>query len=411
MAFGTIGGGFTGAMLGLGARGRKPVKKRGSGVGVPFWEQQYVGLLNSDPTAGIDFADLRRQAQEAAFDWANPMMTLVHLERDKLAGRKKVSQEAAANFAAALAQIFTGGKPGEEGEKYALETYGSSYSGALAADEGRRMIEAIGRDFDEKDWELAGKLSEIWNQMPEEAEKVYQDLVKNTSDILNESYDKRLAAAALMMKREWQVEDKNRDYLFKLTQGRLKGGGADGQVIYGPNNSSYWLDKKTGKVTPIVQGQEDPTVPKTVTLADGRKAYVDAETGNLIPYGGENPARATRGKTSKKRRPDLRTHYGAIYKAARTLEGPSEGNVFPGSGVLKGKMPWDSAWNELWNEFGVELVGEGYNPSRVRALIARALVAAGYKKPKKDKPPTKTTPLIPTNPVPPGTIPPPGTWG
>lgn len=159
--------------------------------------------------APVNYGELRSEAGRTATSLFQPGIDALQSERGYQNARRDVSNKAATNFAAALAGIFTGGKPGAEGEAYSLENFGGSYLAGVAAMMGQQLMGTIANTFNEQDFQLANKLSDLMDRYPEEAENIYADLVKGEQDrvaqgmsIADADYKTQLAALGSAIKFE-----------------------------------------------------------------------------------------------------------------------------------------------------------------------------------------------------------------
>lgn len=171
-------------------------------------QKTYLGLAGRGPDySGIQpFASedaLTQQAGRIATSRFQPGIDSLQRERGYRNAQRKVSSEAATNFAAALTSIFTGGKPGAEGEAYSLENFGGSYLAGVAAMIGQQLMSEIGHAFNEEDFQLVDRLDQLMDKYPEEAERIYGDLVsgeqeriKGDKSIADAGYKEQLAAIA-----------------------------------------------------------------------------------------------------------------------------------------------------------------------------------------------------------------------
>lgn len=155
----------------------------------------------------VNYDELRSQAGRTATSLFQPGIDALQAERGYQNARRDVSNKAATNFAAALAAIFTGGKPGAEGEAYSLENFGGSYLAGVAAMMGQQLMGQIAHTFNEQDFALANRLSDLMDKYPEEAERIYGDLVtseqervKQGMSIADAEFKEQIAALASAIK-------------------------------------------------------------------------------------------------------------------------------------------------------------------------------------------------------------------
>lgn len=260
--------------------------------------QVQFGMSLQGPPAP-DFGKLRSFATAQAQQQAAGPASFYQQERDYQAGRQRMSSEAATNFAAAFADILQGGKSGEEGQQYALENFGGSYLGGIAARMGQELIAKQQEHFTEVDMKLAGQLADIMDAIPDEAEKIYKDLVEQTQDILTAPYKNQLAAIASLIK------NKRDDQKALLDATKALGGGTAGatkkQVVY-VGDAAYLLDPYTGKKTLIGKGAPKPGKP-TVRTVNGVLVEYDPATKTWNPAQGNLPPKSSSSSTAAGKKP------------------------------------------------------------------------------------------------------------
>lgn len=215
-----------------------------------------------------DFEALQAAALRSAQASAQPQIDYINQERARQDARQKLSSDAATNFSSAFAQILQGGKTGAEGEQYALENFGGSYLGGIAARMGQQLISQQQSYFDEQDYKLAAQLADIVDAIPGEADKMYQDLVEQTEDILTAPYKNQIAAIAALISekrksagapetknfsdgttRQWNQKTGKWDVVTSEAAG-----GADISTVTQPGGAVVGYDKNTGKVVYKIPG-------------------------------------------------------------------------------------------------------------------------------------------------------------
>lgn len=222
-------------------------------------QQGYLNLAAAGPDySSIDYDKLNQIAIDSVKSRLQPIDDRLQRERDFQKGRQGMSQEAAKNFAAAMAGILQGGKTGDEGMAYAKENYGGSYLGAMAASMGQTLLMQTNNYFNEQDRELMNKIADLWDQLPGEAEKVYADLVDMGMERVQESHKAMLAAGASAIKferdniAEARADRKERRDAFTQGVKALTGGTLKAKAPYpiqGPNGRLDLFDPNTGTIT------------------------------------------------------------------------------------------------------------------------------------------------------------------
>lgn len=247
--------------------------------------------------APVDFESLQRaaltQAQQGAYQAGQPIQN----ERGYQQARQKASGEAATNFSKAFADILTGGKSGAEGEQYSLENFGGSYLAGIAARMGQQLISQQTDYFNEQDFKLAGQLADIMDSIPDEADKIYSDLVKSEQDrvdqgmsIADADYKTKIAALGAWIKNTrdnlkaqnggsgsettkvggslYEKDPKTGQWVLKI-QAPTKGATSDGTQIVYVKGVPYYVDPVTRKSQPVVPGTGSAQGAATVDAGGG----------------------------------------------------------------------------------------------------------------------------------------------
>lgn len=241
-----------------------------------------------------DFESLQNaalsQAQQAAYQQQQPIQN----ERGFQLARQKVSNEAATNFAKAFGSILTGGLEGEAGQQYSLEHYGGSYLGGIAARMGQQLIMQAGDYFNEQDFKLAGQLADVLNQVPDQAEKLYQQLADSAVELYKQN--------ASILDADHATKVKALAALIAAKQKQAGGGGTETQKVGG---SLYEKDPKTGKwvlkiAAPTATSSSKPRIFQT---SEGIVAINEA-TGQVVWEKKTGKAKTTKVTTQVIPQPD-----------------------------------------------------------------------------------------------------------
>lgn len=375
-----------------------------------------------------DFEKLRAIAQSQVAGAYEAPQQAIGDEREWLRGNYDLSTQAATNFSKAFADILTGGKSGAEGEQYSLENFGGSYLAGIAARMGQQLISQQTSYFNEEDRKLKDQLADIMEAMPEEAEKIYSDLVENTQDILSAGYKEQLAAWAALevakrkstggdgapetknfsdgTTRQWNPKTGKWDVvasesaaapkprIFQTSEGVFAIDEATGQVVW---------EKKTGKA------KTKKVTTQVVEQPDGSKVLIDKATGREIRVVAPPDASAGAPATSNGKAVSPSTASNTVKRAteagATALEKVTDAiwAKMPGSGAEQGTPEYAKAeaayqaWLDSGKSFGTamqrvivsispHLKAIGYTPSQIRRA-AYDIVSAELDPPKGYKPP------------------------
>lgn len=199
--------------------------------------------------------EIIRQTASAWDSYSKPVISQFERQQ-KLANDYALAQKGAATeFSAAMAEILQGGKTGQEGMDYALENFGGSYMGALAAQYGQQLHRDIQAKLDEEQIKLGDQLAEFLSTKPEFEQKV-------VSDIMGQVEAQQEAALD-----DWKTQIQ----LYGLLEARAKRltpDSAEAKVITGWDKSKYILTGDGGLVK-ILSGKPDSG--ETITGWDGSK--------------------------------------------------------------------------------------------------------------------------------------------
>lgn len=200
-------------------------------------------------------------------------------ERANLQTNLNTSRQAATAFAQAFASIAGGGNANIDdpaAQKHALENYGGSYVGAMAAQLGAQLINQQQAYFNETDGKYAAQIKQIMDTRPDLAEKIYTAAaddaakqIKEGKSIADMSFKNKLGAIAALGKAMGSTETNVR------TQS-LPGGGVLG------------YDPQTGKVIYEIPGKAGggSSGGSTKLYGNSTSGYFTMQGGKLVPVPG-----------------------------------------------------------------------------------------------------------------------------
>lgn len=343
-------------------------------------EQGYLNLAMA-PAPTVDYGPLRTTANTQAQQGYDRQAAWTKDQQAQMGAYRKVGSEAATNFAAAMASILQGGQTGEAGQASALQNFGGSYLGGIAARMGEQLIAQQGHTFDAQFMELANKLADAWDRMPDEADKVYGDLVDQAQQGVNlfEANRKtKLAAVAAFigMRRD--------DQKGLLAATKALGGGTPAAKapypIQGPGGAVDVWDPNAQTLTSLRPGKA-PTVKTDVNVytdKQGRsvpKGYQYDKQGRLVSIG-----TAKTGGKGKLSPSTISTTVDRATKAGEAVLGKITDNIWAkmmGAGAEQGTPEYSSA-EAAYNEFLDSGKSFGTAMYKVRMAIAPHLRAIGY---------------------------------
>lgn len=193
----------------------------------------------------VDFGALQQAAWQQAGAQVGELTAPYQAERERLKGQLATSREAATNFSAAFASIAGGGNAAIDdpaAQRYALENWGGSYVGGMAASLGAQLVAQLSSQFTARDAEYAGKILEIMDKRPDIAESIYKEVADDAAAQISEgrtiaemSYKNQLGALATFAKAM---------------------GGTDSEITYvtQPGGGVVGFDKRTGEVVYTIPG-------------------------------------------------------------------------------------------------------------------------------------------------------------
>lgn len=367
----------------------------------------------------VNYDELRRLADTSATRGVQPYIDQVQDERGYQSARRDVSNQAATNFTAALASIFTGGKPGAEGEAYSLSNFGGSYLAGVAATLGKQLMAQIGQTFNERDNELKQQLSVLMDKYPDEADKIYQDLVageearvKEGRSIVDADYRSQIAALAAATKFERDnaqgAGGAGKPYVSYFTDpatGARMGVRPDGSVARISGGKA--AEPMSGsQVASLLSSADRKVVESMKNGASVKKAVLDARRflrdNGVKNYGQWLPYTTPDGPTGMKPR-DFPMPDGSIWRA--NTDGTVTQIKPPGNTGARGTrsarpevgfyrvrrdalaqakamakmtpLPTrQQALEALWEGYGQVLLGAGFSRRKVETMLRRVLAAA-----------------------------------
>lgn len=194
-----------------------------------------------------DFSKLQSAAWQQAEKQVAAQVKPYEAERATLKTNLSSSTKAATEFAKAFASIAGGGNANiddQAAQKYALENYGGSYVGGMAASLGAQLIGQQQSYFTAQDGKYAAQILEIMDTRPDLAEKIYTaaaddaaDQIKQGRSIAEMSFKNKLGAIAA---------------LGKAMSGAA--GGANVTYVTQPGGGVVGFDKATGKIVYTIAG-------------------------------------------------------------------------------------------------------------------------------------------------------------
>mgnify|MGYP001610831865 FL=1 len=181
----------------------------------PVQIQQYQALYGAQgPNYGgvpkVDFNALQRSAWEQAGKQVGDLTAPYQAERETLAKQLGSSQRAATEFTQAFAAIAGGGNANiddPEAQRYALENWGGSYIGGMAASIGAQLLGQVTATFGAQEAKYAAEILRIMDTRPDLAERIYSEVAKDASERVKEGvsiaqmdYKNQIAALATYAK-------------------------------------------------------------------------------------------------------------------------------------------------------------------------------------------------------------------
>ena len=195
----------------------------------------------------VDFTKLQNAAWEQAGKQSTELAAPYQAERTRLKATNDDAMTQARLFSQAFASIAGGGNPNIDdpaAQKYALENFGGSYVGAMAASLGQQLISQQLRSFTARDEEIAGKIADIMDARPDLAEKIYKSVADDAADqikagrsIAEMSFKNILGAYGTLIKAK-----------------RDSAGGGNVTYVTQPGGGVVGFDKATGQVVYTIPG-------------------------------------------------------------------------------------------------------------------------------------------------------------
>jgi hypothetical protein len=245
----------------------------------------------------VDFGKLRAAATQQANIATQPAINELQQARDDLKPEGQRQAQIASNFAAAFASIAGGGNANIDdpaAQKYALENFGGSYVGGMAAALGARIVGQQSASLTEQDGKYAGQIADIMSKRPDIAERIYDDVAKAATDLVKQGRD-----AA-------ELDHANKLKALAAYGKAIKDSGPKISTVTQPGGAVVGYDKATGRVVYKIPGVAGGGGSSGGGGGGSSRVFGNSETGyytkqgnKLVPIPGYTPESTPTGTDKK----------------------------------------------------------------------------------------------------------------